>query len=644
MLSSTLLTDGYLAHYACQAVICAFIATLLATLSRMQPTGLMRWWSVSWAAQATYIACAGVTFWAVLAGYSATSPMRVATGTVAMTAAGVQIYSLSAGWIAELRGNNSFSKRRLLQVLGGTALIGLAATLLLQFGADSRTRFVAKVSVRGLLVAGVYLWIGIALLRRTSVIPLIRVWLGLGLIAFGVKHVQYAYVTFFHEGTSSYEAEYLLQFIDLALHVIIASPMLLWVCLRFADRSALQRRELRRRAAMLEAQDVQLARRQRMSAVGRMAAGVAHDFNNVLSVIQSWTDILRHDSKLDELGEEGIEEIDGAAKQAGAISQKLMLFGGKQVLQSALFSGRDAMEDAVRLVPQLAQRAFTSEAPDSLPMIRGDRAMLTTALQNLLINAVDATRAEDKIALDARTVTIDQDRAVSLEVTPGDYLEITVADAGHGIPDHVRQKIFEPFFTTKDHGNGLGLSSVHGFAQQSGGTLTVESKPQQGTQFRLYLPLASEQTSAAEIDLPSVEIARPVPVGESLRVMVVDDEATIASHAARVLKRADFEVVKHTSTDEALAHAEELGDELAILVTDVRMPGCSGQELAQRIARIQPRIKVVFVTGFADDVDVSQVQLMVPPSLLQKPITADALVEAVRAQQHRALPSQAAER
>ena len=148
----------------------------------MQPTGLMRWWSISWAAQATYIACAGLTFWAVLAGYSATSTMRVTTGTVAMMAAGVQVYSLSAGWIAEVRGNNSFSKRRLLHVLGVTALIGLAATLLLQFGADSRTRFVAKVSIRGLFVASVYLWIGIALLRRTSVIPLIRVWLGLGLI------------------------------------------------------------------------------------------------------------------------------------------------------------------------------------------------------------------------------------------------------------------------------------------------------------------------------------------------------------------------------------------------------------------------------------------------------------------------------
>ncbi|MGC6487261.1 MAG: ATP-binding protein [Planctomycetota bacterium] len=637
MPSTSLLTDGYLAHYACQAVICAFVAMLLATLSRLQPTGLMRWWSVSWAAHAVYIACAGATFSFVLAGYQAEDPARVLTGIVAMTSAVVQVSTLVAGWVAERRGVSTWSRRNLTRVLVVSALFGAAVTLVLHFGADSRTRFVCKVSVRGLLVGCAYLWIGGAVLRRIALFRLIRVWLGLGFVLFGLKHVQHAYTTFFHEGAVSYETEYLLQFVDLALHIVIAAPMLLWVCLRFADRSAHQRRELERRAAMLAEQDIRLARRQRMSAIGRMAAGVAHDFNNVLSVIQSWTDILRHDSKLDELGEEGVEEIDAAAKQAGAISQQLMLFGGKQVMQSALISVRDALDEAGRRVPQLAARAYRVDAPASLPLIRGDRAMLVTALQNLLLNAVDATARDGHIQLAAAPVTLADDDARDLDLERGDYLELQLSDDGEGIPEDALQKVFDPFFTTKQHGNGLGLPSVHGFVKQCGGAMDIDSEQGKGTRIRMLLPVASESAEDVEIALPTVEIARPVPVGEALRVLVVDDERSIASHTARVLQREGFEVTMFTCPSEALAAAREMGEDLALLVTDVRMPGLSGVELTQQIAAFHPALKVVFLTGYSDDVESSDVPLRVPPSILQKPITNAALIEAVRAQQHRAV-------
>ena len=637
MPSSSLLTDGYLAHYACQTVICAFIATVLAALSRLQPTGLMRWWSVSWAAHATYIACAGLAFYFVLAGAKPTDPSRLLTGALAMTSAVVQVYTLVAGWITERRGVNTWSRARLTKLILYAAVFGTAVTLVLHFAADSRTRFVSKVSVRGLLVGCAYLWIGVAVLRRIALIRLIRVWLGLGFITFGLKHVQHAYITYFHQGLVSYEAEYLLQFVDLALHTIIAAPMLLWVCLRFADRSALQRRELERRAAMLAEQDIQLARRQRMSAIGRMAAGVAHDFNNVLSVIQSWTDILRHDSKLDELGEEGVEEIDAAAKQAGAISQQLMLFGGKQVMQATLFSVRDALDEAGRRVPQLGKRDFRLEAPASLPLLRGDRAMLVTALQNLLINAVDATASTGRIVLGAKLASIDAEAGKRHELEEGDYVELLLTDDGEGIPDDVLQKVLDPFFTTKENGNGLGLPSVHGFVTQSGGAMEIDSQPGEGTRIRLLLPIATESAEDVDIALPTVEIARPVPVGEALRVMVVDDERSIATHTARVLEREGFHVETFTCPAAALDAARKMGPDLAILVTDVRMPELSGVELVQQVAAFHPALKVVFLTGYSDDVESSEVPLRVSPSILQKPVTNEALVEAVRAQQHRAV-------
>ena len=639
MPTTSILTDGYLAHYLCQSVICAFIATLLTTLSRLQPTGLMRWWSVSWAALAVYIASAGLSLYFVLQGHVETDWTRITAGALALSSAAIQAFALSAGWIAERNDTNNFSRRRLAAVVLCAAVLGLLATFALHHYADSRTRFIVKVSLRGLLVAGVYLWIGVAVLRRTSLIRLIRIWLGLGLIAFGVKHAHYAYLTFFHEGLASYQAEFLLQFVDLALHVVIASPMLLWVCLRFANRSASQRRELRRRAAMLEEQDVQLARRQRMSTVGRMAAGVAHDFNNVLSVIQSWADILRHDSRLDELGREGVKEIEAAAKQAGDISQKLMLFGGKQVLKAALITVRDVVHEAERLTPQLGERRFETDIPDDLPMIRGDRAMLITSLQNLLLNAADATIESQLVSVTARAHRVEGAQAEQLELSPGHYVQFIVTDEGSGIADEVLPKIFEPFFTTKPHGNGLGLSSVHGFFQQSRGALHVESRVGHGTSFYAWLPVATKAAEKSSIDLPTVAIARPVPVGEARTVMVVDDEPTIAWHAARVLQRAGFEVVHHTSATRALAHARELGERLSILVTDVRMPERSGQQLAQEIAGFHPTVKAVFMTGFANDVDLDQLQLVIAPSLLQKPVTAEALLEAVRAQQHRALPT-----
>lgn len=633
MPSSSLLTDGFLAHYACQSVICAFIATLLAALSRLQPTGLMRWWSISWAAHAAYIACAGLSLHLVLAGASETGPSRLLTGSVAMTSAGVHIYTLLAGWITERSGVNSWSRGHLAKLLFYAAAAGVAVTLLLHFVAASETRFVVKVCVRGLLVAGVYVWIGVAVLRRIALIPLIRIWLGLGLIAFGLKQCQQAYTTFFHQGMISYETEYLLQFVDLALHTVIAAPMLLWVCLRFADRSALQRRELERRAAMLAEQDIQLARRQRMSAIGRMAAGVAHDFNNVLSVIQSWTDILRHDAELDELGEEGVEEIDAAARQAGAISQQLMLFGGKQVMQTALISVREALEEAGRRVPQLGTRSFRIEAPESLPLIRGDRAMLVTALQNLLINAVDATANSGHIALTARQRILTDDDGQRLQLAAGEFVEILLTDDGEGIPDDVMQKIFDPFFTTKEDGNGLGLPSVHGFVSQSGGAMDIRSEPGRGTRIQMLLPVASQDAQRVDLALPTVEIARPAAGVDALKVLVVDDERSIASHNARVLQREGYEVESFTCPEAALAAARELGDRLSVLVTDVRMPGLSGVELVTQLQESNPSMRVVFLTGYAVDVESLDLALPAPPTVLQKPVSNGALVEAVRAQQ-----------
>ena len=636
MADSNLLVNGFLAHFACQSVVCAFVATLMGTLSRWQTNGLMLWWSVSWAAQACYIACAGFSLYLVVGGARPEDPSRVVVGGFAIASAALQVYALAKGWQAERNDTNHFSRQLLLRLIVGITLLAFAVAVLLHVFADSRTRFLCKVSLRAVVIAVVYFWIGVAVLRRTSLIRTIRVWLGLGLIAFGLKHLHYTYQTVFHAGEVTYEDEYLLQFIELGLHTVIASPMLLWVCLRFRDESNSQTVELQRRATMLEEQDVLLSRRQRLSSIGRVAAGVAHDFNNVLSVIQGWTDILRHESKLDDLGREGVTEIESAAEQAGAISQQLMLFGGRRQLDPVLVTVKDAIDEARRLAPQCEGRRFSVDVPDSVPMIRGDRPMLVAALQNLMINACDATRPDGSIQIKAEYSTFEGEQLGSLDVDAGEYVVISVIDDGVGIPIEEQEHIFEPFFTTKDHGNGLGLPSVHGFARQSGGAVTIESAPGRGTTIRLILPLATKGGSEKGLVLPVVEIHPPTSHTQlgNAQLMVVDDEPSIARHAARVLQRAGFSVVQHTSPEEALTHAIELGDQLSVVITDIRMPTMSGAQLAKKLAAAIPGLRVVFVTGYANEIDFDAVGLSSRPSVLQKPIQALDLLEAVRHQLH----------
>ncbi len=631
-----LLVYGYLAQYACQAVICAFIASLMLTLSRWQSSGLMRWWGVSWAAHAVYLTSGGLALYAVdpSVGMGLVSqpshPIRLGLSLISLTSGALQIYALAKGWGCERKDTNDFSKRRLLRVICGFALLAVAATVLLHVIDMGSMRFKVKVGARAWILAAFQMWIGVAVLRRRSLLASIRVWLGLGLIAFSIKHLHFGYRTFFLG--ADYEAEFLLQFIELGLHTVIASPMLLWVCMRFVEQTDSQQQELQRRASMLEEQDVLLARRQRLSAIGRMAAGVAHDFNNVLSVIQGWTDILRHDSKLDELGREGVGEIESAAKQAGAISQQLMLFGGKRQLDPVLISLTDAISEARRLTPQLDSRPFQSNVGASVPMVRGDRSLLVAALQNLLINAHDATEQGGDVQISATQVVVGADEARELDVSAGDYVRVTVADGGHGMPDDVRQQVFEPFFTTKQHGNGLGLPSVHGFARQSGGTVVIESELGEGTSIHVYLPVATHVADGSDVELPTVEISKPAPVTSSSkqRVLVVDDEPSIARHAARVLSRAGFAVSSETSPQSALEHARALGDELALLVTDVRMPGMSGMQLASAIGAQNPKLRVLFITGFAGEADVDAVGLTARPAVLQKPISGEGLLDAVR--------------
>ncbi len=636
--------DGYYAQYACQFVVCAFTAFLLLRLGTWNPQPLMRWWGLAWAALAIYIACAGLGLKLVVDGRGATSPDRIILGGVALFAGLAHVGCFVLGWRAERRGSDRFPRRAVVRYGALLLLCCLLIALPLHLLASSPTRFFVKVTLRGLLVFAAFSWVGIALLRYRELMPLIRFWLGSALLAFAAKHLHYAWLT--HFGTEDrYLIEYYLQFIELGLHTVMAGPVLLWVCLGFVRETTRQATELGRMDQKIREQERLLEQRQRLASIGRMASGIAHDFNNILSVILGWTDVLRHGSQLDRTGRKGIDAIEAAAGQAGEISKKLLLFGGNRQLTPSVVSVAGVVREAIGMANGLQSRKLGVRIEEGLSPAWVDRSLLLVSVQNLLINAVEATTTKDTISIRVCQVRPTEEFCLLHKLKPGPYLKVEVADSGMGIPSEILDQIWEPFFTTKEKGTGLGLASVHGFLKQSGGGIEILSLPGQGTTFSMWIPVLTETgggasspegerpahrpASAASEAAAASEPRSPGPTG---CIVVVDDEKTIAKFLSGVLTRAGHEVICRNSPREALAECRRLGSRLSLLVSDVRMPEMPGMELAPLVLQACPEAGIVFVTGFADDVDSDRIPSLRPPAVLQKPITGEELLRAVESQ------------
>ena len=629
----SLIIDGYYAQYACQFVVCAFTSFLLIRLGAWNPQPLMKWWGLAWAALAGYIACAGLGLYFVVSGFPAEDPRRIVLGGVALFCGWSHVVLFLLGWRDEKRGSQSFSPRRIVRwgVLLLCASLLLAVWLHLQGNTD--IRFFLKVTLRGLLVFGAFSWVGVALLRYRQLMPLVRFWLGGALLLFALKHLHYAWLTLF--GTRDrFLLEYYLQYIELALHTVMAAPVILWVCLGFVRQTHQQATELGRKDRLIERQDRLLEQRQRLASIGRMASGIAHDFNNILSVILGWTDIIRHGSEMDEVTQEGVEAIENAAQQAGDISKKLLLFGGNRQVRPTKVAVDEVLREAVGMVHGLRERRLSVEIDPGLPEAHADRALLLVSIQNLLINAVEATESTDSVSLRASVAAPGSEHCQLHGLDPGEYIRIEVRDTGSGIPLEILEQVYEPFFTTKERGTGLGLASVHGFLKQSGGGIDIDSEPGAGTRISCWLPvarLAMEEEPLEDSPARPADEAAPLEGGAGT-IVVVDDELAIGRFVARVLTRVGHTVVRATSSDEALTECRRLGSELALLVSDVRMPGMSGPELAREVRRSCPEAGIIFVTGYAEDVDPGAIGGGRTPIVLQKPIMSLELLQAVDGQ------------
>ena len=366
-------------------------------------------------------------------------------------------------------------------------------------------------------------------------------------------------------------------------------------------RSAEERAELEHR----------LAQAQRLESVGQLAGGVAHDFNNLLSVILTCVGFATRELPADHPVRDDVEEIGRAADRAAALTRQLLMFSRREVVKPEVLDVGGLLRDLERLLNRtLSERIALriTVGPGLLPVL-ADRAQLEQVLVNLAVNARDAMP-------DGGTLSI------AVAGVP-DGVRITVVDDGTGMLEEVRDRAFEPFFTTKDpgQGTGLGLATVHGIVTDSGGTVDIESAPGMGTSVTIFLPGCREEVRSPE--LPA-EPAAHAPAAAA-RVLVVEDQEPVRRQACRILAAHGYEVTEAPGGEEALAAWQEID----VLVTDVVMPGMTGQQLAQLAVDRNPDLRVVYMSGHTEDVLVRNGARARNLAFVQKPFTRATLLRAV---------------
>jgi PAS domain S-box-containing protein len=376
----------------------------------------------------------------------------------------------------------------------------------------------------------------------------------------------------------------------------------------------------------------QLRQSQKMEAVGRLAGGIAHDFNNLLMVISGYSEFL-----LERLGDEPqlrapAQEIASAAERASSLTRQLLAFSRKQMLAPRVVNLNDvATENVKMLTRMIGEDIDLVIAPSpNLWSVRADAGQIEQVIMNLAVNARDAMPSGGKLTIETSNVTLDDDYArLHSPVRPGDYVMVAVSDTGAGMDAETQSHIFEPFFTTKGtKGTGLGLSTVYGIVKQSGGYIWVYSEMGRGTTFKIYLPRVASTGEAVAQFAPAPEHRKVEPGTET--ILLVEDEANLRYLARQYLEKQGYKVIEAADGAVAMQIAVAHEKTIHLLLTDVIMPGMNGRELAQRIAEIRPNVKILYMSGYTENVIGHNGMLDAGIRLLQKPFNLRDLKSIVR--------------
>jgi signal transduction histidine kinase/ActR/RegA family two-component response regulator len=388
--------------------------------------------------------------------------------------------------------------------------------------------------------------------------------------------------------------------------------------------------ERKQAAAEQEKLKSQLVQAQKMESIGILAGGVAHDFNNILSIILGYSELLLLELATNDPARAKVQTIHEAGSRAATLTRQLLAFSRKQVVQLAPCSLNQLILNLTKMLGRMIGEDISLEvratAQDDTVLI--DPGPMEQVLLNMAVNARDAMPTGGSLIVETENRELDAEYADTHEgVTPGRYVVVSVSDTGQGMSREVQAKIFDPFFTTKERGKGtgLGLAMVFGIIKQLGGHIFVYSEPGRGTTFKIFLPV-----SQAAVEKPSELSLPPLPQGNET-ILVVDDEPSLKTLVTAILRPLGYTMLEAGSGAEAMEISDAFSERIDILLTDVIMPGMNGKELAEAITARRPETRVIYMSGYTDNAIAHHGVLDPGVVLIEKPITADKLTAVLKA-------------
>lgn len=423
--------------------------------------------------------------------------------------------------------------------------------------------------------------------------------------------------------------------IRLTLALIVVTLVVLFLAILWTLSHSLNESESQLRRALAEKTETQkalsrsedlLRQAQKMEAIGQLSAGIAHDFNNLLAVILGYSELMLFRSHLKDTDRIKVERINEAGETAAALTRQLLAFSRQQIIQPVELDLNDVVtrfEGVLRRLLKEDVQVVISLHPDLGP-IKADKGQIEQVLMNLAVNASDAMPDGGKLLLSTRDVHLDAAAAQACALPPGHYANLTVSDTGCGIPPEIQSRIFEPFFTTKPvgKGTGLGLATVFGIVQQNHGAVTLQSQLGAGTTFSIFFPVVSAPAARPADQLT----AQP---RRGARILVVEDAQPIAELVKETLEASGYEVLLALNGAEGLALCRNETRSIDLVLTDVIMPEMSGGQMVEELRKICPAIKVIFMSGYTNDVIVRYGVFHADVGFLEKPFSPKLLVQKV---------------
>ncbi|MCD6051854.1 MAG: multi-sensor hybrid histidine kinase, partial [Verrucomicrobia bacterium] len=377
--------------------------------------------------------------------------------------------------------------------------------------------------------------------------------------------------------------------------------------------------------------EAQLRQSQKMESIGQLAGGMAHDFNNLLTVIQGHASMLLIDRRLPAHTIDTAKEIDQAAERAAKLTRQLLTFSRKQVMQLKNLDVNDVVSNLTRMLHRLLGEHIKLELElhDQLPLVNADSGMLEQVLVNLTVNSRDAMPKGGRLTIRTCTEKVNEDYLrVNPDAKAGIHVRLSVTDTGCGIPLENLPRIFEPFFTTKDvgTGTGLGLATVYGIVQQHQGWIRVNSTVDHGTTFDIYLPTSVKPSTTSDTDF-----LQRTAVGGTETILLVEDENSVRMLVRSILEHYGYTVLEAEHGPAALLVWQQHRYKIKLLLTDMMMPeGMTGRDLAEKLLLEEPKLKVIYTSGYSANVFTKDAPLRPDIAFLQKPYQPHKLARLVR--------------